>query len=114
MFGCLLKKKKTEQLADEKLDGFAYVIGDIHGCFDELIELLELIKQDAAQQSSRPKHVVFLGDLMDRGPKSKEVIEHLLSYKPNFANPVFLMGNREEVFLRVSKVLAQRSQGEFF
>jgi len=28
--------KKTEQVTDEKLDGFAYVIGDIHGCFDEL------------------------------------------------------------------------------
>jgi len=32
---------------------------------------------------------------------SKEVIEHLLSYKPDFATPVFLMGNHEEVFLKV-------------
>jgi len=48
MFGRFSKKEKTKQLTDEKLDGFAYVIGDIHGCFDELVELLELIKQDAA------------------------------------------------------------------
>ena len=101
MFGRFSKKKKADLLTDEKLDGFAYVIGDIHGCFDELVELLKLIEQDAAQQSSGPKYVVFLGDLMDRGPKSKEVIDYLLSYKPDFANPVFLMGNHEEVFLKV-------------
>jgi len=101
MFGRFSKKKKTEKATDEKLDGFAYVIGDIHGCFDELVELLDLIKQDAALQPSGPKYVVFLGDLMDRGPKSKEVIEHLLSYKSDFATPVFLMGNHEEVFLKV-------------
>ena len=101
MFGRFSKKKKTDLQTDEKLDGFAYVIGDIHGCFDELVELLELIEQDAVQQSSGPKHIVFLGDLMDRGPKSKEVIDYLLSYKPDFANPVFLMGNHEEVFLKV-------------
>jgi len=101
MFGRFSKKKKTDLQTDEKLDGFAYVIGDIHGCFDELVELLELIEQDAAQQSSGPKYVVFLGDLMDRGPKSKEVIDYLLNYKPDFANPVYLMGNHEEVFLKV-------------
>ena len=101
MFGRFSKKKKTDQQTNEKLDGFAYVIGDIHGCFDELVELLKLIEQDAALQSSGPKYVVFLGDLMDRGPKSKEVIDYLLNYKPDFAKPVYLMGNHEEVFLKV-------------
>ena len=80
IFGRFSKNKKTEKPTDEKLDGFAYVIGDIHGCFDELVQHLELIKQNATLQPSGPKHIVFLGDLMDRGPKSKEVIEHLLSY----------------------------------
>lgn len=102
-----LFKKKTSTSADQNItpsqpiDGCAYVIGDIHGCFDELLELLGLIEEDAIIQPDDPKYIVFLGDLMDRGPKSKGVVDFLINYKPNFATPVFLMGNHEEFFLDV-------------
>ena len=94
-------KNKPKVETAEAVEGYAYVIGDIHGCFDELSELLELIERDAKSLEAGPKYVVFLGDLMDRGPKSYEVIEHLRTFDPDYATPVFLMGNHEEVFLKV-------------
>jgi diadenosine tetraphosphatase ApaH/serine/threonine PP2A family protein phosphatase len=45
------------------------VVGDIHGCFDELISLLELVGLTADDQ------VVAVGDLITKGPKSREVLE---------------------------------------
>ena len=65
MFGRFSKKKKTSSADAETLDGVAYVIGDIHGCFDELLELLDLIKEDILAEGPGPKYIVFLGDLMD-------------------------------------------------
>ena len=101
MFGRFSKKKKTSSADAETLAGVAYVIGDIHGCFDELLELLDLIKEDILAEGPGPKYIVFLGDLMDRGPKSFEVIDYLSKYAPDFATPIYLMGNHEEVFLKV-------------
>lgn len=54
------------------------VIGDIHGCYDEMIALIE--KLGYSLSSGFPVHpenrtLVFLGDLTDRGPKSLEVVE---------------------------------------
>ena len=101
MIGFFKNKKKSTSKEDETVNGYAYVIGDIHGCYAELCELLDLIEQDIKSLDDSPKYVVFLGDLMDRGPQSKEVIEHLMNYQPDYATPVFLMGNHEEVFLNV-------------
>ena len=49
------------------------VVGDIHGCFDELTELLDLIK---LQENDR---VVAVGDLITKGPKSREVLNLFIS-----------------------------------
>ena len=79
----------------------AYVVGDIHGRLDLLEQLLELIEQDTSKRRKLKNTVVFLGDLIDRGPASAEVVERLRTYKPQFANTAFVMGNHEEVLLRV-------------
>ncbi|MDF2946226.1 MAG: hypothetical protein K0S51_905 [Bacillales bacterium] len=53
------------------------IIGDIHGCLEELEDLLEKLgyKKDANGYVAPPDHkVVFLGDLTDRGPDSVGVI----------------------------------------
>lgn len=58
------------------------IIGDIHGCFDELKELIEnlgyVIHQDEQSKFSikhpENRKLVFLGDLVDRGPKTPEVL----------------------------------------
>ena len=45
--------------------------------------------------------LVLIGDLIDRGPQSAQVIERLRTYKRNGVRPVFLLGNHEEVLLRI-------------
>jgi serine/threonine protein phosphatase 1 len=79
----------------------AYAVGDVHGRLDLLDEILEKIEEDNARRAAASTTVVFLGDLIDRGPQSAEVVERLRNYHPDFAEPVFLMGNHEEVLLRI-------------
>ena len=50
-----------------------FAIGDIHGCFDSLKELVEHKIQ--LQKSDK---LVLLGDYIDRGDKSKEVVEYII------------------------------------
>jgi Icc-related predicted phosphoesterase len=45
------------------------VVGDIHGCYDELMELLDKVGFE------RSDRVVSVGDLITKGPKSREVLE---------------------------------------
>ena len=78
----------------------AYAIGDIHGCLDLLDDLLARIEADAAARPPKRTWIVFLGDLIDRGRDSAGVIERLIHYRPDFATPVFIAGNHEEVLLR--------------
>ncbi len=79
----------------------AYAVGDIHGRLDLLDEILEMIAADSEARKAARTMVVFLGDLIDRGPHSAGVVERLRTYKPDFAKPIFLMGNHEEVLLRI-------------
>lgn len=79
----------------------AYAIGDVHGRLDLLEQLLARIEADSRKRPSAKTFVVLLGDLVDRGPDSRGVIELLASYRPDFARPVFLMGNHEEFFLDI-------------
>src|SRR5262245_32408246 len=52
------------------------IIGDVHGCFDELSALLEKLGYDvAAGRHPGGRKAIFLGDLVDRGPKTPEVLE---------------------------------------
>jgi serine/threonine protein phosphatase 1 len=76
-----------------------YAIGDVHGRFDLLIALLRRIKADDAQRPAAETHVVMLGDLIDRGPYSAEVVEYLRGHRDGFATFHFIMGNHEEAML---------------
>lgn len=77
-----------------------YVVGDIHGRDDLLRALHGMIVEDANAHPARDRVVVYLGDYVDRGPGSFQVLEMLLR-KPlrGFAS-VFLRGNHEEMMLR--------------
>ena len=44
---------------------------------------------------------MFVGDLIDRGPSSAQVVERLRTYQRNGIRTVFLLGNHEEVLLRI-------------
>jgi serine/threonine protein phosphatase 1 len=82
-------------------DARLYAVGDIHGCLDLLDSLLRLIEEDSAARPPKKTYIVFLGDLIDRGPASAGVVERLRTYRPEGATPVFLAGNHEEIFARV-------------
>ncbi len=78
-----------------------YAVGDVHGRDDLLAELLAAIDADAEQRGPAKRILVFLGDLIDRGPSSAEVVERLRTYRPAGTRLVFLAGNHEEVLLRI-------------
>lgn len=79
-----------------------YAIGDIHGRYDLLRELLKRVE---AHSRTLPEpenfHLVLLGDLVDRGPDSAEILRYLVELDRNIAGLVVLLGNHEEVMLRV-------------
>lgn len=79
----------------------AYVIGDVHGRLDLLNQLLEIIEREVDECPPRKLLLVFLGDLIDRGPQSAQVVERLRSYRHKRIRGVFLLGNHEEVVLRI-------------
>lgn len=79
----------------------AYVVGDIHGRLDLLDQLLQSIHEDLDRRPARKTLLVFVGDLIDRGPNSAQVIERLRTYQRSGVRPVFLLGNHEEVLLRI-------------
>ena len=76
-----IKERKYAKLLDlrQTIGSSRYiVIGDIHGCYDELTALLE-------QCNYQPNDfVISVGDLMDRGPKSKEVIQWFMTTPNTF------------------------------
>ena len=79
----------------------AYAIGDIHGRLDLLEDLLAKIHAELQHYPSARTLLIFVGDLIDRGPSSAQVIERLRTYSRTGIQPVFLLGNHEEVLLRI-------------
>jgi predicted phosphodiesterase len=61
------------------------VVGDIHGCYDELVDLLEEVKFGDNDR------LISVGDLITKGPKSREVLDRFMS-EPNF---LAVIGNHD-------------------
>lgn len=78
-----------------------FAIGDIHGRLDLLDDLLDQIARENARRGPAQTVLIFLGDLIDRGPDSAAVIERLLTLSTPDWTMRFLLGNHEEVFLSV-------------
>ena len=72
--------------------GKIFAIGDIHGSFDRLQDLMQKIPVDFANDT-----LVFIGDYIDRGPDSVEVVEYLLDLKKRVPGTIFLKGNHEDM-----------------
>jgi serine/threonine protein phosphatase 1 len=77
-----------------------YVIGDIHGRVDLLRQMHETIREDAALANKPRQRVVYLGDYIDRGLESRQVVDLLLDEPLAGFEAVYLMGNHEEVLLQ--------------
>ncbi|MCF3640217.1 metallophosphoesterase [Rhizobium sp. TRM95111] len=85
------------------LDGSAfpvYAIGDVHGCFAQLLDAERRILADLGGGDRRAT-VVYLGDYVDRGPHSSLVLDHLARDDHEDAlRRIALCGNHDDAFLR--------------
>ena len=72
--------------------GKIFAIGDIHGSFDRLQALMQKIPIDFAGDT-----LVFIGDYIDRGPSSVEVVDFLIDLKKRVPGIIFLKGNHEDM-----------------
>ena len=94
--------KKTVKLGEASLrKGLRiYAVGDIHGCLDELKQMLRIIKKDRKKNPVKDYRIVFLGDYLDRGPNSRKVISKLTKLcKAKPKRIICLLGNHDEKLL---------------
>ena len=73
-----------------------FAVGDIHGCFSQLTRLIDRCK-DLAGNS--PARFVFLGDYIDRGPQSREVVSFLMAMQAQAPGDVICLAGNHEDFL---------------
>lgn len=78
-----------------KPEGPIYAIGDVHGCLGALQEIEDAIRTDAAGANAT---VIMLGDYVDRGPSSADVLDHLLCPARGFRR-LCIAGNHEAMML---------------
>lgn len=81
----------------EAKGGRLYVVGDIHGCVSELELLLQELRKK--EKINSDDQLVFIGDYIDRGPQSAQVVDVLLQFQKDFPDTVFLRGNHEQMLL---------------
>lgn len=115
MFGIIRRWRGTKDEANASPsvefhpDTRIYAIGDIHGCADLLAQLHQAIQADLQHRHCRQSIEVYVGDYVDRGPRSFEVLENLALSTPVCNRRICLMGNHEQIlidFLRDPLVLS--------
>ena len=99
----LFSRRKTEIRTDPRAsvpDGeFVAVVGDLHGRIDLLERLWPMIEDESRRSACRNRTLIFVGDYVDRGSGSAEVVDRLLQGFEGF-NSIFLKGNHDETLLR--------------
>ncbi len=90
------------------------IIGDVHGCLDELLELLRLLgyettrdEQGYAVRSAKARKLIFLGDLVDRGPDSAGVLRLVMRLATE-GQALCVPGNHDIKLLRALRGRAVR------
>ena len=88
-----------------------YAIGDVHGRLDLLQTLMQHIERDVQLRGECPTRVIFLGDLIDRGPDSKHLLELAQRAHHSCDRVTVLLGNHEDLLLESAygNVAAQRA-----
>lgn len=79
-------------------DSRIYAIGDVHGRADLLGVMLDFVARDAAADGAEPK-VMFLGDIVDRGPDSRGALELVTETLERWPRSRLLLGNHDRWFL---------------
>lgn len=91
-------------------DVIYYAIGDVHGEIEKLDRLLGFIRDDAGRRQAAYK-IVFLGDLIDRGPDSRAVVERAMNAVAK-GEALAVKGNHEELMIHAYE--KTESVGVFF
>lgn len=73
-----------------------YAIGDVHGRRDLLAAMLIAITKDIG---GRKAHIVFLGDIIDRGPESRQCLDLVIGTLEAYPGSRLILGNHEEFLL---------------
>ena len=74
--------------------GKIFAIGDIHGCYEKLRQLMARLPYDPKCDT-----LVFLGDYIDRGARSRDVLTYLCELRHEGCNVIMLIGNHEYLML---------------
>lgn len=90
--------KKYTQLRNGMVEMRTIAIGDVHGCYNELKELIATLEAEGEYKKGIDK-LVFLGDYIDRGSDSRLVIEFIRNLQKENDNVIALMGNHEDMLL---------------
>lgn len=101
MFKSFFAKDERSSMPSIPAGYRVYAVGDVHGRLDLLEQALAHVEQDRRARRRADDILVFLGDLIDRGPASAQVVERLRTYRRPGLRIVFLSGNHEEVLLRI-------------
>ena len=69
-----------------------FAVGDIHGCYEKLRKLMDKLPIDMQRDQ-----LLFIGDYVDRGPSSINVLDYLIDLKKRSPGIIFLKGNHEDM-----------------
>jgi serine/threonine protein phosphatase 1 len=72
-----------------------FAVGDIHGCYEKLVAMMKILPWN----KDNGDVLLFIGDYVDRGPQSRDVVEYLVRLKKRGGTTVFLKGNHEKMLL---------------
>lgn len=99
MFRKLLKPRVPASVPTIPPGQRVYAVGDVHGRLDLLDRLLAMIDADDRACAAAETTLIFLGDLVDRGPDSAGVVERVRQLDASGRDVRVVLGNHEEVFL---------------
>lgn len=89
-----------QSLTHSHISRLTYAIGDIHGRQDLFTRILETIRQEHEAGGEKPR-IILLGDYIDRGPASNEVLETIVNLKSQtWCDLEVLLGNHELFLLK--------------
>ena len=102
-------ENKLIELRLDNNDEEIFVIGDIHGNLDSLLNLLKIIR------NNNPKYIIFLGDIVDRGPKQLECLIIILFLKIKNPERFYLLrGNHESYEMNKTYGFYEEFVGKFY
>lgn len=101
MFGWGQRRRNVPDAPKTQAGERVYAIGDVHGRHDLLRVLMDKLEEhNSALPPVETMHIVFLGDLIDRGPHAADVMRFVYDMEQRFEQIIVLLGNHEEMLLR--------------